>query len=131
MPDRNGAYIVYREYDEDSELTDYIWRSFQHLLTDPERAVYEANHLRGMLEREPCLTKIENFSRGARIGDTEIDEALKDGLDVFLKRVRDRVLKEHGEEVTISRCPACDRILWTPGRKLCNWCNHCWRKKDK
>jgi hypothetical protein len=47
-----------------------------------------------------------------------------EGYINFLDRVVNRILRDHGEEICINRCPKCQAVLRTPKAKICLWCNH-------
>jgi hypothetical protein len=121
---------VDQKYDEDRVLTEYIWRNYWHLMTDQERTADKAAAFRTKIDTDASPRMADFVNKYARISDAAINKALEDGWDAFRKRVSDRVLYEHGQEIVINRCPACRRIVRMPATKLCNWCDHYWRKPD-
>lgn len=114
-------------YDDDSELTRYIWRNCRHLLTDLERLTDRAL----IAEFKAEHTSSESFartlrSRWAANDNAEVAAALADGTDAFRNRVRDRVLNEVADSLSINRCPECHRVILTPLAQQCLWCGHDW-----
>ena len=115
-------------YDEDRELTRYVWDHYSPLMTEFERRVGRA--IMGRMkaagsEQSPQLAGMLNRRWGA-IDDAEINEALVDGPEAFRRNVRDRVLAECGAELFVNRCPGCRNIARTPRARQCFWCGHDW-----
>lgn len=103
-----------RDYDEDAELTHYVLRAGSHLVTELEFRI-----------RRVILFRAKGHGR--LLGpDEEIEEALREGTAAFERRLRDRLLTEHGQEIFINRCPSCRRIVRTPRARLCLWCGQDW-----
>lgn len=50
----------------------------------------------------------------------------REGMDAFLARVAERVLREHAEEVFLNHCPRCGGLTRTPKAQLCLHCGHDW-----
>jgi len=117
------------DYDDDDALTEYIWRHYTHLLAAAEA---RAGLYTEPLDRDTALKlKGEAFAdyldrTHGSVTTSELNVALQDGRIVLFRRARDRILKEHGQTVFINRCPACGRIVRSPGARQCIWCNHDW-----
>src|ERR1700675_1813979 len=75
--------------------------------------------------RSPEMVGALNRLWGA-VGDSEVEMALADGSEVFRRRVRDRLLSEHGSEVCVNRCQSCGRVVRTPQAHQCFWCVFDW-----
>ena len=120
-----------RGYDEDEALTHYVWEHCADLMTDLERRAGGAILARAKAEaygnRE---MRDETMKRWAAIGDAEVEEALKDGPKAFRQKVKDRLLRDHPDELPINRCPRCSRIVRTPKARLCLWCGYDWHSLD-
>lgn len=57
----------------------------------------------------------------------KVHELLRNGKDAFWVSVYERILaRERNGELTINRCPACQRILRTEAARQCLWCGHDW-----
>ena len=118
------------EYDEDTEMTRYIWDNYSQLMTDFERRVGLA-----ILGRTKAAAS-KNHPHSARIlderwgrkGDSDIDAALAEGAEAFRRRVANRILTEHQDAVIMNRCPSCGRIARTPQARQCFWCGLDWHK---
>ena len=113
-------------YDDDLELTDYIWHNYAHLRTDLETRAGNA----AIAERkaQAASGQIANVLRNkwGIASDPRFAELLKDGLDEFRRRVRDRILADSADEVVINRCARCQCIVATPRAQQCLWCGHNW-----
>ena len=115
-----------KNYDDNDQLTAYIWRNYRHLLTPleslAERALLaesKAAHSRPYMAqrlRELC---------GAN-DDPEVIAAIAEGSDAFRERVRNRIMADCQSEITLNRCPKCTRLVVSPGAKLCLWCGYDW-----
>ncbi len=118
------------EYDEESILTRYICNHYQSLMTDFERKMIDVIFKRMMAEaaNSPEVTR-KALEKWGEIDDIKVNEALANGYEAYRRQVRDRLLKEHTNEVFINRCSQCNRIVRTPKAKLCLWCGHSWFEK--
>ena len=118
------------EYDDEKVLTSYVWNNFQHLLTRFEKLSASA----AMAEEKAGATSSAAMAgmvitRWGAQNDPEVAASLKQGVDLFRKRVKERLLQEHTHEIFINRCPKCDRVVRTPRAKQCLWCGHDWHDK--
>lgn len=114
------------DYDDDLELTRYVWDHFALLMTEFERRVgraiigrWKATHA-GVPPSHPLWT------RWGATDDPAIEAALADGSEVYRRQVRIRLQAELGDEVFVNRCPACGRVVRTPKARQCFWCGHDW-----
>jgi hypothetical protein len=110
------------EYDEDRELTRYVWDYFSNRMTDFERQVGLA-----IIGRQKAANAGADAAhllavRWGRTDDPEINAALADGSEEFRRRVCSRVLAE----VFVNRCPRCNRVVRTPQARQCFWCGFDW-----
>lgn len=119
------------EYDDDAALTEYIWRYYQRLLTAAEArsGLYSAPMDRETAIEAKGVAFADDLDRtyGA-VTSSELTFELRDGRLALFQRARDRILREHASEVKVNRCPACGRIVRSPGAKQCLWCKHDWHK---
>ncbi len=115
------------EYDEGRELTRYVWDNYQHLFTEFEFRVGRAilGRAKAATSNSPQMAALLNLRMGA-VGDTVVETALAGGPEAFRRRVRDRLLSEHGTEAFINRCPRCERVVGTPLARQCFWCSFDW-----
>lgn len=114
------------EYDEDRELTRYVWDHFSDRMTDFERRVGLA-----IIGRQKAAHAGANIAhllsvKWGHTDDPEVNAALADGPEVFRRRVCTRVLAEGVEEVFVNRCPRCDLVVRTPRACQCFWCGFDW-----
>jgi hypothetical protein len=115
------------DYDEEAELSRYVWAHYAHHMTDFERSANRAalGREKAAAADNPALARML-AERWGREGEPEIDEALALGAEQFRERACRRALAEHGAVIIINRCPRCDRVLRTPAAKQCFWCGHDW-----
>lgn len=114
------------DYDDERELTRYIWDFFFQLMTPFEQRIGLAHFAEGKAAVGHPEVATFILRRHGIVGDPEAEAALADGVEAFRHRVRLRVIAEHGEEVFVNRCPNCQRIVRTPKAKQCFWCGSDW-----
>jgi hypothetical protein len=95
-------------------------------MTGKERLAYRAL----LAEEKACATSSEGLARMLRAQWTNTDpdslRLLDGGSDLFLVRLRDRILRDHATEVVLKRCPKCGAITRTPKARQCFDCGHDW-----
>jgi hypothetical protein len=115
------------EYDEDRELTRYVWDYCQGLKTEFERRVGHAILSRTKAARSQSPQMAALISRlGGAIDDPMFNAAITDDPEAFRRRVRERLLSECGPEIFVNRCPSCKRLVRTPQARQCFWCGFDW-----
>lgn len=113
-------------YDEQSELSRYLWEHFPYLCTVQEMQVYKANI--GKMKAEGADRKGQAIFR-RMFGDWEkanIATDLASGFERFTEKVLARITSEHDGLLFINRCAQCDRITGSPRARMCQWCGHEW-----
>ena len=63
--------------------------------------------------------------------DPEALSLMNDGVEVFLRRVRDRILREHQNSVVLNCCPKCGGLAKTPTAQQCQWCFYAWHQPGR
>jgi hypothetical protein len=113
-------------YDEEAELTEYVWHNYSHLLSKREYLAATAILADQKAESSsPRLAEALKRNWGSA-SDPQFADFLAGGNELFRKRVRERILGDCANEVFINRCAKCDRIVATPRAKQCLWCGHDW-----
>jgi hypothetical protein len=117
-------------YDDDRELTEYIWHNYPNFLTAFEHNVrmahiadWKADH-----SENPKYAAVIRERFGMR-DDPRVVEALQRDFTTFAREARDRILAEHSSEVFINRCARCQRIVATPKARQCLWCGYKWHDR--
>ncbi len=81
--------------DEDRELTEYIWWNYRHLFTDLESLAEKAIIAESKARATDSARMAELLQRRwGQQDNPEVCRALEQGVDVFHRRVRDRILSE-------------------------------------
>ena len=116
-------------YDEQRELDRYILDHFGKFMTDLERLGQKSAFAKDKANSSdsPRMAKILIDKWGSE-NNPEVVKALSEGVDVFRRRVRERILKDHEAEIFINRCSKCNNIVMTPKAQMCLWCNFSWHK---
>jgi hypothetical protein len=112
-------------YDEESELTRYVWRFGSGLRTRFESQVEQAAWAREKFAGATDEHGRRIMARYGRLDDTRINAALAGGLEAFRRSACRRILSEH-PDLRVNRCPRCHRIVRTPAAKQCLRCGHDW-----
>ena len=121
--------IEYESYDERDVLVDYIFNS--DLLTEDERLAAEVMIVRlqaeGLIEDGEPEAAEQLLADKGQLDNEEVNRLLDGGDHAFQSRVVDRVIQaEATGEITINRCPACNKVARTKLAKQCLWCGHDW-----
>ena len=108
------------------ELTRYIFRNYFHLLTVREAAAYKS--LLGEQKAESSESpNMKSMLREHWVSaDPELRALLANGDERFMVSVRDRILREHADEVFLNQCPKCGALTNTPRAKQCPRCFFSW-----
>jgi hypothetical protein len=122
---------IHNKYDEQAELTEYLWRSYRHLMTDDEKLAEHAFSVESKfagalfgIEPQPLLVKKrKQYEKSAYV-----QEALRCGYAAFQATVRDRIIEQMPDSVFVNRCPDCQRIVATPKAMQCFWCGKDWHE---
>jgi hypothetical protein len=122
----SGTPAMKRTYDEDLELTNYIWHHYSRFLN-----AIEARASRAWFAEEKAKVGYAAFAAGLREKfkleeDPEVVAILADGIDAYRVRATRRILQTYASEVLINRCPRCSRIANTPKAQQCFWCSYDW-----
>jgi hypothetical protein len=115
-------------YDDEVELTRYVWAYYQHLMTDFERRVGRAILGRAKAAAaadSPVMARTINERLGA-VGDPAIETALANGPDDYRRQVCKRLMTEYADTIQVKRCPQCARVVRTPRARQCFWCGNDW-----
>jgi hypothetical protein len=128
-PLRVGRRGFRMTYDEDSELTRYLWRNHRRLLSAFERQVEQAVYASENFAAATDEHGSRIMARYGRSSDPRIDDALAAGLQAFRLSACHRILSEC-DDLGINRCPSCCRILRTPVARQCFWCGRDWHLGD-
>jgi hypothetical protein len=126
---RSAAEESVVEYDEDRELTRYVWDHYQRFLTERECRVGRAIIGRAKADVASSKEMVEILHRKlGGIGDAETEDALANGAEVFRRLVRNRLLSQHAVEIYVNRCPRCSRVVRSPSARQCLWCGFDWHE---
>ena len=112
-----------KTYDEETELTRYVYDHYRHLRNEEESMLVEVF----AVQCKGPHAQSKTFDRfGISPDDPLARSTLRDGKDTFREKVCKRILQENESDVFINRCPACSRIVATPKASQCLWCGNDW-----
>src|SRR5919202_6922767 len=96
------------------ELASYIFNYYSHLLTPEERAAHRTilGELKIEHARSPDMKRALRESWVST--DPKVMALLQGGAESFWEGARDRVLREHRDEVFLNHCPRCGALAKTP-----------------
>ncbi len=126
-------------YNEEAELTRYIWANYAFLMTPREQEVGQVIQARLLAERPSSSSWRLSMPEipETRFDDPVINQDLSIGSDPYRQRAALKLLLAQPERVKISRCQRCKRILRTPDAQSCYWCGldwhdgRLWKPRDK
>jgi hypothetical protein len=119
-------------YDEEQVLGRYMVHHLGRLMTDFERRCYRLGVMREKAEASPSSRVAERLRAAWPEADTDVPEALSDGVTALCQRIVNRVRREHGQgTLRLNRCPRCHRIARTPLAKQCFCCGHDWHSSPQ
>ncbi len=115
-------------YDEEKELDRYVLEYYPNLMTPLEslgqKAVFAEK--KAQSSNSPNMAKKLCEKWGSQ-NNPDVVAALSCGSDVFLSKVRNRILKENEKEVFLNRCHKCNKLVKTPMAKMCLWGGYSWK----
>ena len=116
-------------YNEDRELDRYILDHFGKFMTELERLGQKSIMAEYKAESAGSSRMVEMLiEKWGSKDNPDVVKALSEGVDIFKRRVRERILIDHESEIFINRCPECNNIVMTPKAQMCLWCNFAWHK---
>ena len=114
-------------YNEEDWIAWFVLHYHQHLFTSLESQVLRVFLLRRKLQAYGTPEREKEERTFMRIpDDPRIDVLMGLGEVEFSRLVLERVLREHGDQIKLNRCPRCRRIPRTPQARQCLWCRHDW-----
>src|SRR5688572_21499233 len=111
-----------KDYDDPGELTEYIWAHYARFFTPVESKAAWAVFAEGKAAVGSKAVAEFIWKRHGLADDPAVMEELKDGVEAFRRRTAQRILRDHGDEILINRCPQCQRIVKSPKAQQCLWC---------
>ena len=117
----------------DAEKARYVLRYYHQFMTTQEHLAQR--HLMGTAKATHGRTdavaqrEAENCSHPARellSNDPGVLQLANDGIDAFVVRTAQRILDEHGNEISFNFCPRCGALAKTPKARQCHVCYHDW-----
>lgn len=115
----------------DDTLNRYVIDYYRHLMTDGETEIITALglNLKALQTQNPAASKKLAYARGL-VDKPHVKAALDAGYHESRTQIRDRLLKDHVDEVVLNRCPKCDALCRTPDARMCVACGHCWHHQE-
>ncbi|HEX6811254.1 MAG TPA: hypothetical protein VF384_06505 [Planctomycetota bacterium] len=122
-----------QSYREEDELDRYVWTHFMGLFTDLEQRVWKVVQAEQKAESADetgghAAARVLR-SRWGRAAYPEVASALAAGWPAFRREARARVLRDHGADVFVNRCPRCHQVAETPRARQCRWCGCDWHRE--
>jgi hypothetical protein len=110
------------------DVTKYVFHNYANLMTENEASAWktfgwQAKNEKGGNELPDFLANKFGSQR------TEVLELRSKGAESFFVGVRDRILKEHKDEIILNYCPRCGALTRTPKAKICPKCSFNWYPK--
>ena len=120
------------------ELSRYLLDNYSQLLTQEEKAA--SSVIGNMATAEAARQLADKASHKKRRELLKLAEALEanvkvdsknrvlldDGKARFYSNISARLLREHGGDIILNRCPKCGSLCRTPKAKQCSKCFRAW-----
>jgi hypothetical protein len=108
------------------ELASYIFNYYQELMTAEERAAHGTVVAQFKIEHTDSIEMKELIRDRWVSTDPNVHALLADGVEAFFAGVRDRILREHPNDVYLNRCRRCGALAKTPTARQCPKCFLSW-----
>ena len=110
------------------DVTRYVFHNYLHLMSLHEKAAWRncTVSMKGEGSGDPEYARSLMMHAGSQ--DPQVLELLSRGPEHFFISTRDRLLKEHQDEIFLNRCPRCGALAITPQAKICPKCAFNWRR---
>lgn len=108
------------------ELTKYVFDNYLGLLTFEEKAAYKSVMAERKIEDAESPETKRILRRFWVSGGPRVVSLLAGGPEAFFREARDRVLREHPDEVFLNYCPRCGGLARTPRARQCRRCFLSW-----
>ena len=108
------------------DLTWYVLYHYGNLMTTQEEMLYY--RLQPLMKMQNAsLQKKCGSDEGYKPADAQLTKRFKEENPVrVLREISDRIIRDHGSDIIINRCPKCERLVATPRAKQCKTCGHDW-----
>jgi len=110
------------------DLAIYIINYYSHLMTFEEKVAHKSMMGEFKIQSATSSSMKEALRKQWISDDPKVLELLLGGPDAFGARVRDRVMRDHSDEVFLNCCPRCGALAKTPTAKQCPKCFFSWHE---
>lgn len=114
---------------DDDALTRYVLGHYRNLLTETEDSALRSinlNFKRLNAESHFAQRKLGDFVE--RMKSPLVEEMLASGPENCQRNIRDRLLRDHSDQIVLLTCPKCKRLARTPHARMCVHCGHAWHE---
>jgi hypothetical protein len=111
----------------EEHLTWYVVGYYGRLMTKAEWLAYRALLAEGKVQGDYSSESVEDL----RTSDPDALSLMNDGPELFMQRIRDRILRDHLDKVVFNYCPKCGGLAMTPRAQQCHWCFHDWHSHER
>jgi len=98
------------------------WLAWGRLIASSKAASWQSD---ASLSEELRGAIVDSYSESIST-DPEVLSLASGGWEAFLERTAARMLRDHGAEIYLNRCPQCGEVTVTPKAKQCRYCRHDW-----
>jgi hypothetical protein len=112
------------------ELAQYVLGNYPGLMTPDEATAYKNLIYEVKAQRAEGSYVAEMIRKNWISKEPAVRALLREGPEAFYRRTCERILREHGNEVSLNRCPQCNRLARTPASRQCFACGHDWHDAE-
>jgi len=111
----------------EEHLTKYVIDYYSGLMTQAEWLAYRAFLAEGKIRHGYSPDLLADL----RTNDPEALSLMHNGVESFMLRVRERILRDHRDTVVLNYCPKCRGLARTPKARQCCWCFYGWHDRPQ
>src|SRR5262249_1130298 len=111
----------------DGHLSWYVINYFGHLMTKPEGLAYRTVLVQQKAKHSRAPERLLEYGTN----NPDALALMTEGIEQFMRRVRDRILRDHRNKVFLNYCPRCGGLAMTPKAQQCCWCFYDWHPREE
>lgn len=115
----------------DDELTRYVIDHYQRFCTETEDLALRVLNMR--LKAEHAQNPVIQRKLAAHRGlphNADVEVLIAEGRVPARLAIRERLLRDHADDIFLNHCPECRVLCRTPLARMCVACGHSWHKQD-
>ena len=114
---------------DDEALTNYVLDHYRRFLTETESTTLGALSIQWkFVNVDSPLMKLKLGELMEKMKSPEVQQWMDRGSDFCRREFRDRLLRDHPNDIILITCPKCQRLARTPRAQMCVHCGYSWHQ---